>query len=73
MFNVFLCRLDSLKEVHRARQAALRRMESDVESAKISVETLEESPSENQLKFYRAMILYVHNLVDCLQEKVRND
>nr|XP_046239831.1 GC-rich sequence DNA-binding factor 2 [Scatophagus argus] len=63
-------KLDSLKEVHRARQAELRRMEGDVESAKTSVETLEESSSENQLKFYRAMILYVHNLVECLREKV---
>lgn len=70
---VFLSRLDSMKEVHRARQAVLRRMESDIESAKLSVETLEECPSENKLKFYRAMLLYVHNLVDCLQEKVRND
>lgn len=68
----FLSRLDSLKEVYRARLAALRRMEGDVESAKISVETLEESPLENQLKFYGAMSLYVHNLVECLQEKVRN-
>ncbi|KAF3686286.1 GC-rich sequence DNA-binding factor 2 GC-rich sequence DNA-binding factor Transcription factor 9 [Channa argus] len=63
-------KLDSLKEVHRARQAELRRMEGDVESAKTSVETLEETSSERQLKFYRAMTLYVHNLVECLQEKV---
>ncbi|XP_029353309.1 intron Large complex component GCFC2 isoform X2 [Echeneis naucrates] len=63
-------KLESLKEVHRARQAELRRMEGDVESAKTSVECLEESSSENQLKFYRSMTLYVHNLVECLQEKV---
>ncbi|XP_070826254.1 intron Large complex component GCFC2 [Chaetodon trifascialis] len=63
-------KLDSLKEVHRARQAELRRMEGDVESAKTSAETLEESSSESQLKFYRAMTLYVHNLVECLREKV---
>ncbi|XP_044063706.1 GC-rich sequence DNA-binding factor 2 isoform X2 [Siniperca chuatsi] len=62
--------LDSLKEVHRARQAELRRMEGDLESAKASMETLEESSSDSQLKFYRAMILYVHNLVECLREKV---
>lgn len=70
---IFLSRLDSLKEVHRARQAELRRMEYDVESAKTSVETLGESSSESQLKFYRAMTLYVHNLVECLREKVRNE
>lgn len=63
-------KLDVLKEVHRARQADLRRMEGDVESAKTSLETLEESSSENQLKFYRTMTLYVHNLVECLQEKM---
>ncbi|XP_031169909.1 GC-rich sequence DNA-binding factor 2 isoform X1 [Sander lucioperca] len=63
-------KLDSLKEVHRARQAELRRMEGDVESAKTSAETLEESSSESQLKFYRAMTLFIHNLVECLREKV---
>ncbi|KAG8001456.1 GC-rich sequence DNA-binding factor 2 [Nibea albiflora] len=63
-------KLDSLKEVHRARQAELRRMEGDVENAKSSVEILEETSSESQLKFYRAMTLYVHNLVECLREKV---
>ncbi|KAG7236046.1 hypothetical protein INR49_001446 [Caranx melampygus] len=63
-------KLDSLKEVYRARQAELRRMEGDVECAKTSVESLEESSSESQLKFYRSMTLYVHNLVECLREKV---
>uniref|UniRef100_A0A3B4T700 GC-rich sequence DNA-binding factor 2 n=1 Tax=Seriola dumerili TaxID=41447 RepID=A0A3B4T700_SERDU len=63
-------KLDSLKEVHRARQAELRKMEGDVESAKTSVESLEESSSEIQLKFYRGMTLYAHNLVECLREKV---
>ncbi|XP_069549836.1 LOW QUALITY PROTEIN: intron Large complex component GCFC2 [Brachyistius frenatus] len=63
-------RLDSLKEVHRARQAELRRMAGDAENAKASFEMLEESSSESQLKFYRTMTLYVHNLVECLQEKV---
>ncbi|KAM8894810.1 intron Large complex component GCFC2 [Spinachia spinachia] len=63
-------KLDSLKEVHRARQAELRRMENDVEGAKTSAESLEESSSEKQLKFYRAMTIYVRNLVECLREKV---
>lgn len=71
-FYLLTFRLDSLKEVYRARQAELRRMEGDVESAKTSVESLEESSSESQLKFYRSMTLYVHNLVECLREKVRN-
>lgn len=64
------CRLDSLTEVHRARQAELRKMEGDVQSAKTSVETLEESSSEKHLEFYRSMAVFVHTLVDCLQEKV---
>ncbi|XP_013872645.1 intron Large complex component GCFC2 [Austrofundulus limnaeus] len=63
-------KLDSLKEVHRARQAELRRMEGDAENAKSSLELLEESSSENQLKFYRTMTLYVHNLGECLREKI---
>lgn len=45
-------------------------MEGDTEDAKSSVEVLEESSSEKQLRFYRSMALYVHNLVECLQEKV---
>ncbi|XP_034043732.1 GC-rich sequence DNA-binding factor 2 [Thalassophryne amazonica] len=63
-------KLDSMKEVHRSHQAELRRMEGDAENARSSVEILEEKSSEKQLRFYRAMILYVHHLVDCLQEKV---
>lgn len=63
-------KLDSLKEVHRARLAEVRRMEGDVENAKMSAETLEESSSKRQLMFYRTMTIYVHNLVECLQEKV---
>ncbi|KAM9409540.1 intron Large complex component GCFC2 isoform 2-T2 [Pholidichthys leucotaenia] len=63
-------KLDSLKEVHRARQAELRKLENDVESAKTSMENLEESSSERQLKFYRTMNVYVRNLVECLQQKI---
>lgn len=67
---LFVCRLDSLKEVYRARQAELRRMEGDAENARSSLELLEGGSSEGQLRFYRTMILYIHNLVQCLQEKV---
>ncbi|XP_061621878.1 GC-rich sequence DNA-binding factor 2 isoform X2 [Phyllopteryx taeniolatus] len=63
-------KLDSLKEVHSARRVELSRMEGDAESAKTSVESLEESSSEKQLKFYRHMTLFAHNLVECLREKV---
>ncbi|KAG7279133.1 hypothetical protein CRUP_022328 [Coryphaenoides rupestris] len=54
----------------KARQAELRRMEGDMESASASLENLEGSTSEKQLHFYRAMTQYAHNLVECLQEKV---
>ncbi|XP_075906137.1 intron Large complex component GCFC2 [Nelusetta ayraudi] len=63
-------KLDSLKEVFRARQAVMRRMEGDVESAKAMVESFEESSPEKKLKFYRDMTFYGHNLVECLREKV---
>ncbi|XP_059927848.1 GC-rich sequence DNA-binding factor 2 [Gadus macrocephalus] len=63
-------KLESLKEVHRARQAELRRMEGDVENARSSMENLEGSASDKQLRFYRAMTQYANNLVECLQEKV---
>lgn len=63
-------KLDSLKEVHRARQAEFRRMEGDLENARCSAETLEESFLELQLKFYRDTTVYVHNLLECLREKI---
>lgn len=45
-------------------------MEGDIENARSSVEILEESSSEKHLEFYRSMAVFVHNLVECLQEKV---
>lgn len=60
-----------MTEVHRARQAELRKMDSDIEYAKTSVETLAESSSEKHLTFFRSMAVFVHTLMDCLQEKVR--
>lgn len=63
-------KLESLKEVHRARQAELRRMEGDAESSRISIEKLEEGSSEAHLKFFKKMNVYSQNLVECLQEKV---
>uniref|UniRef100_A0A8C6V5Q6 GC-rich sequence DNA-binding factor 2 n=1 Tax=Neogobius melanostomus TaxID=47308 RepID=A0A8C6V5Q6_9GOBI len=63
-------KLDSLKEVHRAHQAEFRLMEGDIENARCSAENLEESSSESELRFYRDMTLYAHNLVECLCEKI---
>ncbi|KAK7913352.1 hypothetical protein WMY93_013563 [Mugilogobius chulae] len=62
--------LDSLKEVNRVRQAEFRRMEGDIENARCSAESLEEGSLELELKFYRDMTLYTHNLVECLREKI---
>ncbi|XP_072320857.1 intron Large complex component GCFC2 isoform X2 [Eucyclogobius newberryi] len=63
-------KLDSLKEVYRARQAEFRRMEGDLENARCSAETLEESMLELELKYYRDMTVFAHNLVECLREKI---
>ncbi|XP_046886323.1 GC-rich sequence DNA-binding factor 2 isoform X1 [Hypomesus transpacificus] len=63
-------KLDSLRGVHRAREAELRRMEGDMEGARTALENLENSSSDRQLSFYRDMNLYVRNLVECLREKV---
>lgn len=45
-------------------------MEGDIENARNSMEILEESSSEKHLEFYRSMAVFVHTLVECLQEKV---
>lgn len=63
-------KLDSLREVHRAREAELRRMEGDMDGARTALENLENGSSDRQLSFYRDMNLYVGNLVECLREKV---
>ncbi|KAM6979889.1 intron Large complex component GCFC2 [Aplochiton taeniatus] len=63
-------KLDSLRGVHRAREAELRRMESDMESARSALESLEDGSTDRQLRFYRATNAYVQNLVECLREKV---
>lgn len=68
----FHCRLDLMKELHRRLQVELVNMDADLETARTSVECLSECSSESQLTFYRETALYIHNLVECLREKVRN-
>ncbi|XP_072545831.1 intron Large complex component GCFC2 isoform X2 [Salminus brasiliensis] len=63
-------KLESLKEVHRAREAELRRMQLDMESAKNSLENLENYPADEQLRFYRSMNVFTQNLLECLSEKM---
>lgn len=68
---MYLSRLESLKEVQRAHEAELRRMQQDIESARSAVENLENHPADSQLLFYRSMNTFTQNLVECLSEKVR--
>ncbi|XP_005158788.1 intron Large complex component GCFC2 isoform X1 [Danio rerio] len=63
-------KLDSLREVHRAREAQLRRMQLDVEMAKTSLEGLENNNADEQLRFYRTMNVFSQNLLECLSEKM---
>ncbi|XP_026141752.1 GC-rich sequence DNA-binding factor 2-like [Carassius auratus] len=63
-------KLDSLREVHRAREADLRRMQLDMEIAKSSLESLENHAVDEQLRFYRTMNVFSRNLLECLSEKM---
>ncbi|KAL2098720.1 hypothetical protein ACEWY4_005200 [Coilia grayii] len=62
-------KLESLREVHRAHEADLRRLQFDIEEARSSLENIENTGAEEQLKFYRNMRVYADNLVECLTEK----
>ncbi|KAK3537943.1 hypothetical protein QTP70_024539 [Hemibagrus guttatus] len=64
-------KLESLKEVQRAHEAELRRMQHDLESARSCVENLENHPADSQLLFYRSMNTFTQNLVECLSEKMQ--
>lgn len=66
-------RLTSLQDVHRAHQREYEKYMEDIESSKKSVQELEKS-SEAALnyKFYRAMKTYVENLINCLNEKLKD-
>uniref|UniRef100_A0A671ND94 GC-rich sequence DNA-binding factor 2-like n=1 Tax=Sinocyclocheilus anshuiensis TaxID=1608454 RepID=A0A671ND94_9TELE len=65
-----VAKLDSLREVHRAREAELRRMQLDMEMAKSSLESLENHAADEQLRFYRTMNVFSRNLLECLSEKM---
>ncbi|TSO67475.1 RAS guanyl-releasing protein 1 [Bagarius yarrelli] len=68
---LYLHRLESLKEVQRAHEAEHRRVQYDLESAKSSVENLENHSSDSQLLFYRSMNIFTQNLVECLADKIQ--
>ncbi|TRY88316.1 hypothetical protein DNTS_016707 [Danionella cerebrum] len=63
-------KLDSLREVHRAREAELRKMQLDLEMAKSASENLERHSADEQLRFYRSMNVFSQNLLECLSEKM---
>ncbi|XP_076833900.1 intron Large complex component GCFC2 isoform X1 [Brachyhypopomus gauderio] len=63
-------KLESLKEVHRAREAELRRMKSDMESAQSCLSSLENHSADEQLHFFRRMSVFSQNLLECLSEKM---
>ncbi|KAF4102357.1 hypothetical protein G5714_017157 [Onychostoma macrolepis] len=65
-----ITKLDSLRGVHRAREAELRRMQLDMEMAKNSLESLENHATDEQLRFYRTMNIFSRNLLECLSEKM---
>ncbi|XP_062378375.1 GC-rich sequence DNA-binding factor 2 isoform X2 [Sardina pilchardus] len=63
-------KLESLRGVHRAHEADLRRLQFDVDEAKSTLENLENTTAEETLKFYRNMRVYADNLIECLTEKM---
>lgn len=63
-------KLEDLRVVHRAHEADLRRLQFDVDEAKSSLENLENTAAEEQLKFYHNMRVYADNLIECLTEKM---
>ncbi|XP_027545876.1 GC-rich sequence DNA-binding factor 2 isoform X2 [Neopelma chrysocephalum] len=66
-------RITSLQDVHRAHQREYEKYMEDMESSKMTVQELEK-PSDAALnyKFYRAMKTYVENLINCLNEKLKD-
>ncbi|XP_062344419.1 intron Large complex component GCFC2 [Cinclus cinclus] len=66
-------RITSLQDVHRAHQREYEKYMEDIESSKVSVQELEKSSdSALNYKFYRAMKTYVENLINCLNEKLKD-
>ncbi|XP_036398546.1 GC-rich sequence DNA-binding factor 2 [Megalops cyprinoides] len=63
-------KLESLREVHRAREAEHRRMQLDMDDAQAALEQLENGSAHEQHRFYRDMRVYIQNLIECLREKV---
>ncbi|KAM4903056.1 intron Large complex component GCFC2 isoform 1-T1 [Sylvia borin] len=66
-------RLTSLQDVHRAHQREYEKYMEDIQSSKMSVQELEKSSDAAlNYKFYRGMKTYVENLINCLNEKLKD-
>ncbi|XP_030091896.1 intron Large complex component GCFC2 isoform X2 [Serinus canaria] len=66
-------RITSLQDVHRAHQREYEKYMEDIESSKMSVQELEKSSDAPlNYKFYRTMKTYVENLINCLNEKLKD-
>ncbi|KAM7026526.1 intron Large complex component GCFC2 [Passerculus sandwichensis] len=66
-------RITSLQDVHRAHQREYEKYMEDIESSKMSVQELEKSSDAAlNYKFYRNMKTYVENLINCLNEKLKD-
>nr|XP_021153616.1 GC-rich sequence DNA-binding factor 2 [Columba livia] len=66
-------RITSLQDVHRAHQREYEKYMEDIESSKMTVQELEKSSDAAlNYKFYRAMKTYVENLINCLNEKLKD-
>ncbi|KAM6280930.1 intron Large complex component GCFC2 [Porphyrio hochstetteri] len=65
-------RITSLQDVHRAHQREYEKYMEDIECSKMAVQELEKSSdAAMNYKFYRAMKIYVENLINCLNEKLK--
>ncbi|XP_054239478.1 intron Large complex component GCFC2 [Indicator indicator] len=65
-------RITSLQNVHRAHQREYEKCIEDIESSKINVRELEKSSDAVlNFKFYKGMKIYVENLINCLNEKLK--
>ncbi|XP_040204439.1 intron Large complex component GCFC2 [Rana temporaria] len=63
-------RIASIQEVHRSHVLENEKYTHDLENSKTVLEKLESSSSEQSVKFFKKMKIYVENFVDCLNEKI---
>ncbi|KAJ8248535.1 hypothetical protein GJAV_G00243050 [Gymnothorax javanicus] len=62
-------KLEAVRQVHRGRAMDLQRLQMEMDSAKATVDKLENGSAREQHQFYRDMRIYTENLLQCLGEK----